>query len=165
MTRSTIPIEIRRCAMWCHLFNLLWLFIVIGGICLLPLVPGSDNNERMNLTLATILILPPVSLLGSRILSLIVWIINRRRHPFIEESGKEAINFSLSIDLYVFVIGAISLASCGLYSFGAIFGSLGIIALIISVLLLFHSCLVLVGGIDAWKGLIYRYPLTIRFFR
>ena len=151
--------------MWCHLFNLLWLFIVIGGICLLSLVPGSDNNERMNLTIVTILILPPMSLLGSTMLSLLVWIINRRRHPFIEESGKEAINFSLSIDLYIFTIGAISLASCGLYSFGAVFSSLGIIALLIPVLLLFQSCVVLVGGIDALKGLIYRYPLTIQFFR
>ncbi len=163
MTRSNIPIEIRRCAMWCHFLNLLWLFIIIAAIAIFTTFSNLVRDEGTAILI--ILLLPPLSLVFARILSLIFWLLNRQRHPFIEEAGKEAMNFSLSIDLYVLTIGAISLASCGLYAVNPLFSSIGIIRLLVPVLLLVHFCLVLFGGIQASQGTIYKYPLTVRFFR
>ena len=161
MTRSSIPVKIRLCAMWCHFFNLLWIPIVVAVFA-----TASKNpivNRDISTVFITLLIVPPLSLIIARIVSLLFWLINRQRHPFIAESGREVMNFSLSVDLYVLTIGAISLLCCG--SSIQLLSGIGIVAFLIPVLLLLHFCLVLVGGSQALQGLTYIYPSTVQFFK
>ena len=161
MTRSNIPPEIRRCAMWCHLLNLnlIWVVMAISTITVLSPWLNIYNGSFI----LAILILPPLSLLISRTLALVFWRTYRHRHPFINESGKEALNFSLSIDLYMLIIFTILFANCGLNSPFPLFIFVGFSWVLILLLLLTHFCLTIFGSIRANAGEIYKCPYTIHF--
>ena len=162
MTRSNIPPEIRRCAMWCHLLNLIWIVILISTTAVL--LPWFNIHYISFIVM--ILILPPLSFLISRTLALVFWRTHRNRHPLINESGKDALNFSLSIVLCVLVICTILFASCGLYP--AALPLLNLISFtwfLVPLLLFTHFCLIIFGSIRANMGEIYKYPYTIQFFK
>ena len=160
MTRSNIPPEICRCAMWCHLLNLLWIVILIATTTVL--LPWFNIHYISFIIM--ILILPPLSFLISRTLVLVFWRTHRNRHPLINESGKAALNFSLSIDLYVLVTCTILFASCGLASAAPVLNYVGFIWFLVPSLLFAHFCLIIFGSIRANRGEIYKYPGAIQFF-
>jgi uncharacterized Tic20 family protein len=88
---------------------------------------------------------------GSVIGPLAVWLTRRHRDPFIDQAGREALNFGISI---------------------AIYGSVLLVAALMLV-----GIPLLVGGVIAWvvlaslaaakasQGQPYRYPLTMRLVR
>lgn len=81
---------------------------------------------------------------------LIVWAIKKDEHEFINDQGKEAINFQLTM-IIAFII------SCLL-----IFVIIGIPLL--AAVAIFDLVMIVVAAIKANDGIRYRYPLTIRFF-
>ena len=89
--------------------------------------------------------------LGGLIGPLLVWLIHRDRHPFVDEQGKEAVNFRLTLYLYYTV------------AFALVFVLLGIVLL--ALLVLFDLIFVIVAGVRAGNGEHFRYPLTIRWLR
>ena len=95
-------------------------------------------------------------------LFLIIFIILSRlnAHPFVKEAGKEAANFSASIILYILLIFTISLSMCaaGVADMSFMFGVRSIAMLVIT-----HIVMVIFGGIQANRGISYRYPFAIRF--
>lgn len=79
---------------------------------------------------------------------LVVWLIKREEHPFIEDQGRESLNFQISV---------------GIYSLISIVLALVLIGLVLLVLLLvFHLVCTVLAIIAASQGRAYRYPLTIR---
>lgn len=93
----------------------------------------------------------PVILSGI-IAPLIIWQIKKDDHPFIDENGKEALNFQISIGIYalvsillipVFCIGAFLLTAVGI----------------------FNLVFMLIAAIKANNGFHYSYPLCIRFIK
>jgi uncharacterized protein len=82
-------------------------------------------------------------------------------HPFVEASGKEALNFSSSILLYILLIFTIALSICAAGATEASY-VLGIGSILI--LIFTHIILVIFGGVQASKGISYRYPFAVRFF-
>jgi uncharacterized Tic20 family protein len=81
---------------------------------------------------------------------LIVWAIKKDEHEFINDQGKEAINFQLTI-LIAFIIACL-----------LIFVIIGIPLLVL--IGVFDLVMIVVASIMANDGVRYRYPLTIRFF-
>ena len=55
--------------------------------------------------------------LGNFIMPLIFWTMNKDKSEFVDKHGKQAINFQLSILLYTFLIGSITIP---LFSFGVL---------------------------------------------
>ena len=82
---------------------------------------------------------------------LIVWLIKRQEHPFIDEQGKEAVNFQLTM-LIVCVVSLI--LSCVLIGIPMLI-ALGILEIVAPI----------VAAINASNGQHFRYPLTIRFIK
>ncbi len=82
-------------------------------------------------------------------------------HPFVEASGKEVLNFSSSILLYILLVFTISLSICAA---GATEASIMLGSGSILILFLTHIISVIFGGVQASKGIIYRYPFAVRFF-
>ena len=162
MTRSNIPPKIRRCAMWCHLLNLNLIWIVMASYTIAVVVPRLVRNDFVSVII-TVLALLLLFLLISRTLALVFWRTYRHRHPFINESGKEALNFSLSIDLYMLIIFTISFASCGSGSGSSSLIIVGFSSVLILLLLFTHFCLTIFGSIRANAGEIYKCPYTIHF--
>lgn len=88
---------------------------------------------------------------GFLIAPLVVWLIKKNEHPFIDEQGKEALNFQITMFLAVLV----SIPLC--------FVGIGIILLpVIGVLMFVFP---IIAGIKANDGKSYRYPMTIRFVK
>ena len=80
---------------------------------------------------------------------LVVWLLKRDVHPFVDEAGKEALNFNITFFLYL-VVSALS-----------IFVLVGVVLLPVVVVAWF--VLVVIGTVRTSEGVSYRYPLTIRF--
>lgn len=86
---------------------------------------------------------------GNILAPLIIWILKREESELIDDQGKEAFNFQVSVTLY-FIMSIILV----IFLIG--------IPLLIG-LLFFHVIVTIIAGIRANDGEKYRYPLTIRF--
>lgn len=96
---------------------------------------------------------------GNIIGPLVPWLIYRDRSRFIDEHGRESLNFQLSLFLYGLIFGAAG------WFFGVITLGFGLIILVplMFVYFLFSVLPVVFAAVDAKKGKVVRYPMTIRF--
>ncbi|MFD0590528.1 DUF4870 domain-containing protein [Paenibacillus sp. GCM10027627] len=82
---------------------------------------------------------------------LVIWLIKKDRSPYVDAHGKESLNFQISFLIYSIVAGILCLIVIG-FVLLAIIGILWII-------------FVILASVKANQGVLYRYPLTIRFFK
>lgn len=87
---------------------------------------------------------------------LIVWQIKKEEHPFIDENGKEAVNFQISMSLYT-VIGIVA---CLITCVGMV-----LIPFFIPVVYIINLIFLLIAAVKANNGEHYRYPICIRFIK
>lgn len=118
--------------------------------------------------------------LGSIITPLIVWQTLKDRSTFLDENGKEAVNFNISFGLYIFILSAsffsfffgsflnifngVDIDFGGHHSYGGIFSFLGIASLV-SIVSLIKIALIIIAAMKANKGEMYKYPFTIKFIK
>lgn len=88
---------------------------------------------------------------------LVVWLARKDKDPFAAEHGRNALNFNLSVLVYVFAMIVFSIATIGI---GLLITIPGFILLGLA-----WIALTLVGTIKAANSETYRYPLTIRFVK
>lgn len=81
----------------------------------------------------------------------IVWMMKREEDPFIDQAGKEAVNFQISMTIYIIVAALLILLVIGLILLPLI----GLADLIFTI----------IAAIKSNDGEEYRYPLTIRFLK
>ena len=88
---------------------------------------------------------------GSVIGPLAVWLTRRDRDPFIDDTGREALNFGISIAIYglVALVAALLLVGIPLLM-------VGVVAWVV---------LASLAAVKASEGEAYRYPLTLRLVR
>ena len=122
---------------------------------------------------------------GSIITPLIVWQTLKDRSTFLDEQGKEAVNFNISYSLYMiiasiivlpFFIGSIINRSRNHWGnnfrfdfdldFGvdSLFGLIGFTSLV-GIIGIIKVALIILASIKANKGEDYRYPFTIKFIK
>lgn len=89
-------------------------------------------------------------LLGGWIGPLIVWLIKKDESPFIDDQGKEALNFQITLIIIYVVAYAVTLATCGLLFF------------VLFIPLVLQIVFGIIAAIRANNGEAYRYPMTIR---
>lgn len=93
-------------------------------------------------------IVPPIGfILGP----LIIWLIKKDQYAFVNDQGKESLNFQISMLIYMAISAVL------------IFILVGFILLFI--LTVVELVLVIVASVAANEGRSYRYPLTIRFVK
>ena len=88
---------------------------------------------------------------GSVVGPLILWQMKKEVDPFIDDQGKEALNFQITV--------AIAWMVCIVLAF-AVVGFFLMVALAIATVVL-----TIIGSIKANKGIAYRYPLTWRLVK
>jgi uncharacterized protein len=112
-------------------------------------VDGSARTTAMAAHLSTFagLIVPFGSVIGP----LAIWLTPRDRDPFIDQAGREALNFGISIAIY----GSLLLVAA-LMLVGIPFLIVGVIAWVV---------LASLAAAKASQGQAYRYPLTMRLIR
>jgi len=86
---------------------------------------------------------------GSIVGPLIIWSLKKDEFPFVDEQGKEALNFQISMFIYL-VISAILII--------VVIGILLLIALGI-----FQLIMIIIASVKANNGESFRYPLSIKF--
>ena len=89
--------------------------------------------------------------LGFLVGPLIVWLVKREDHPFLDEQGKEAVNFQITM------MGAI------IVCIPLIFVAIGIV--LMPLIGIFDVVMTIIAGVKAANGEHWRYPLTIRFIK
>ena len=88
---------------------------------------------------------------GSVIGPLAVWLTRRHRDPFIDQAGREALNFGITIAIYGSVLLVATLMLVGI---PLLIG--GVVAWVV---------LASLAAVKASQGQPYRYPLTLRLVR
>ncbi len=99
---------------------------------------------------------PLLPAIGCAVAPLIIWQLKAEEFPFVAEQGRRAVNFQLSMLLYV-TIGTVI---CFVSLVGAF-----LIPVVFCVFGLIDAIFVLVAAVKANGGWHYRYPITIRFFK
>jgi len=94
-----------------------------------------------------------VPAIGSVIGPLIVWLIKKDQYPFVDEQGKEAVNFQITMLIYGLVAGLLMFVCIGF--------------LLLPVVAIVDIVLLIIAAIKANDGHHYRYPypLIIRFIK
>jgi uncharacterized Tic20 family protein len=87
---------------------------------------------------------------GNIIVPAIIWLLRRNDHPFIDEHGRESMNFQVSLLIYSFIAGILCLLVIGF--------------LLLAILYIFGLVCVIKAAMRANDGLPYRYPYTLRLF-
>ena len=82
---------------------------------------------------------------------LIVWLLKRDQSAFIDDQGKESVNFQISFTIYMIISGILILLLVGI----ALLAILPILCVVF----------VIIAAIKSNEGVWYRYPLTIRFIK
>ncbi len=106
---------------------------------------------------------------GGVVAPLIIWEMKKRESDFLDQNGKEAVNFNLSFLLYSFILGI----SIFPFAFRSIFSELhhfdlfGIVSMasFIGILAIVRFILIIVAATKANQGEVYKYPLTIKFIK
>ena len=118
---------------------------------------------------------------GQIITPLIAWQTLKDRSPFLDEQGKEAINFNLSYTLYAFIL-SIALIPLFFRSFFSNFNNFNNFQLnldlstnnlfnimglgsILGILYLVGISLIIIAAFKAKEGENYTYPFTIKFIK
>lgn len=115
-----------------------------------------NASEKSARQWATIIHLSPlVGLLGNGIgfvlAPLILWLIKRNDHPFIDDQGKEAVNFQITMSIATLA--------------GALLLVIGIGFIIIAVAVALATIFPILAAIKSSDGVAYRFPFSIRFIK
>lgn len=96
-----------------------------------------------------------IGLLGVPLLNIIgplaVWLWRREKYAFVDDQGRESLNFQISMTLYGIVAGILTLIFIGWVLLG--------------ILWIANLALVIIAASKANKGEAYRYPFNLRLIR
>ena len=118
-----------------------------------PPLAGSPTAEERQWAMLTHLsaLIGIIIPFGNVIAPLVMWQIKKNEMPFVDDQGKEAVNFQITILIAAIVCFILMLLLIG---FVLIF-VLGLYALVFTI----------IAGVKANEGVHYRYPATIRLIK
>lgn len=90
-------------------------------------------------------------ILGNLIGPLIIWLLKKDSYPFVDQQGKEALNFQISISIYALAASALIVILVG-------------IPLLIG-LAVFNFVIIIVAAVKCKNGKAFRYPLNLRLLK
>ncbi|MCX5801306.1 MAG: DUF4870 domain-containing protein [Candidatus Eisenbacteria bacterium] len=82
---------------------------------------------------------------------LIVWLIKREDHPFINKQGKEAVNFQITMFIVLFISAILCLLLIG-------FAFLIVVAFLMTIF-------PIIAAVRSNNGEDYKYPVSLRFIK
>ena len=88
---------------------------------------------------------------------LIVWLVKKETMPFVDDQGKEALNFNITVMIVFAILWVLTFVTLGIGIIltGPLMFVVGIGALV----------LVIIAGMKANEGVAYRYPFTLRLIK
>lgn len=116
-----------------------------------PFYPVSNEERTMGMLCHLLALSGFIIPFGMIIGPLVIWLIKKDQSPFVNDQGKEALNFNISIVIYSIVATILCLIFIGF--------------LLLFAILIVWLIFVIMASVKANEGKIYRYPLTIRFIK
>lgn len=89
-----------------------------------------------------------IPVFGNIIAPLVIWILKKEEFPHVDDQGKEALNFQISMTIYFTAAAFLILVAIGI--------------VILPLLGIFWLIMIIIASIKANDGEKYRYPFTIR---
>lgn len=108
-----------------------------------------ERNVAVWLNVLAAMSLMPVFL--PLIIGIIVWQTNKDGSEFIDDHGKETVNFHISLYIYIIVLSMLSILVLPAFAIVVVY-FVGVIAAIR-------------GAVAAGRGEVFRYPICLRFIR
>lgn len=125
-----------------------------------------DNNYQSNTwamgchlaALAFFVGVPFGNILGP----LVVWLIKKDQYEIVDQQGKEALNFQISMTIYAIIGGALAFIT----TITLILAPIAFILwMMLVALALLDLVFIILATVKVSNGEAYRYPLTIRFIK
>lgn len=111
----------------------------------IPVPPAAvTQDEKVLGIIMHVLCLAGMPLLGP----LIVWLLKKNESSYLDQQGRELLNFQLTYMLYGFLAGLLMFVFIGVVLLPLIIGAVIVLTII--------------GIVRAAEGRVYRFPLTIR---
>ena len=116
----------------------------------------SDLANNKAITWATLCHVAALSLyvgipFGNILVPLVIWLIKKNEFSFVEEQGRESLNFQISMTIYGIIAGLLCYVFIGF--------------ILIPVLIVTDIVLIIIATVKTNKGESYRYPFTIRVIK
>lgn len=116
----------------------------------------TDPANNKAITWATLCHVAALSLyvgipFGNILAPLVIWLIKKGEFPFVDEQGRESLNFQISMTIYGIVAGLLCYVFIGF--------------ILLPVLVVADVILIIVATVKTNKGEGYRYPFTIRIIK
>lgn len=113
-----------------------------------------ENHEKQSRLWGMLCHLTGLSLLlgipfGNILGPLVIWLIKKEDYDFVDEQGKESLNFQISITIYAIISGILVIFIIGIFTSIALF--------------IAYLVMVITASIKASSGEGYKYPFTIKF--
>jgi uncharacterized protein len=104
--------------------------------------------------------------IGTVVGPLVVWLLGKDKHPFIDRHGKEALNFGITVLIAAFALALVAffLMLPAMFFMPAVFPLLLLIPLYLGLVVAWFA-FVIIGAIKASNGEEYTYPVAIRFVK
>lgn len=89
--------------------------------------------------------------LANVVAPLVIWLVKKDTMPFVNEHGKESLNFQITLLMAFFVSALLVCVYIGIVLIGA--------------LLILQVIFPIIAGISAFDGKPYKYPMTLRLIK
>jgi len=115
-----------------------------------------QDENKSAVTWATFCHLAALSLyigipFGNLIVPLVIWLIKKNEFSFVDEQGKESLNFQISMTIYGIIAGLLCYIFIGF--------------ILLPILIIADIVLIIIATVKTSKGEGYRYPFTIRVIK
>ncbi len=88
---------------------------------------------------------------GNIIIPLIIWLVKKDEFPFVDEQGKESLNFQISMTIYGIIAGLLCFIFIGF--------------ILLPVIVVADIVLIIIATVKTNDGVSYKYPITIRLIK
>jgi uncharacterized protein len=88
---------------------------------------------------------------GSILGPLIIWSIKKEQYPAIDQHGKDALNFQISIAIYMIISAILIIILVGIFMLIALW--------------VFQTVMIIIASIKANNGEEFKYPLSMHFIK
>ena len=111
--------------------------------------PSTPSQEERNLALLMHILAFFTGFIGP----LVIWLVKKDESEFLDQHGRDALNFQISLLIYSLVVGLLALVTCGI-------GAVLVIPLLIYVII---GCVM--AAIQGYNGEPCKYPLAIQLLK
>lgn len=113
--------------------------------------PSSGGDHTMGMLCHLLSFCGYIFPFGNVIGPLIIWVIKKDEDAFVDATGKEVLNFQISMSIYALICTLLIMVFIGI--------------ILLPIVIIANIIYTIIAAIKANEGHIYEYPFSIKFFK